>query len=121
MTTFDTSELRKLSADLEAGAQRVGRDVSAVVRASADRVKRAGQAAAPVGPTGNLHKSIGVDLYGDGRSGGMTAVVGPSVYYGLFVEHGTSKMAAQPFLGPSLAAEEPRFVAELERAAEVLK
>lgn len=120
MTTFDTSEVRKLSADLEAGAQRVGRDVSAVVRASADRVKRAGQAKAPH-RTGALAGSIGFDLHGDGRSGGMTAVVGPSVRYGLFVEHGTSKMAAQPFMGPSLAAEEPRFVAELERAAEVLK
>ena len=93
---FDASEVRQLSADIERGAERVGRNVSQAVKASAERVKTAGQSNAPVGPTGDLRESIGVDMYGDGRSVGLTAVVGPTVRYGLFVEKGTSKMAAQP-------------------------
>ena len=106
---FDASEVRQLSADIERGAERVGRNVSQVVKASAERVKTAGQSNAPVGPTGDLRESIGVDMYGDGRSVGLTAVVGPTVRYGLFVEKGTSKMAAQPFMAPALEAEAPGF------------
>ena len=79
---FDASEVRQLSADIERGAERVGRNVSQAVKASAERVKTAGQSNAPVGPT---------------------------VRYGLFVEKGTSKMAAQPFMAPALEAEAPGF------------
>jgi len=106
---FDASEVRQLSADIERGAERVGRNVSQAVKASAERVKTAGQSNAPVGPTGDLRESIGVDMYGDGRSVGLTAVIGPTVRYGLFVEKGTSKMAAQPFMAPALEAEAPGF------------
>ena len=106
---FDASEVRQLSADIERGAERVGRNVSQAVKASAERVKTAGQSNAPVGPTGDLRESIGVDMYGDGRSVGLTAVVGPTARYGLFVEKGTSKMAAQPFMAPALEAEAPGF------------
>ncbi len=114
--TFDTSEVRKLSADLELGRERVGRETSAVVKAAAERVKGNAQGKAPK-LTGALAASIGVDLYGDGRSVGMTAVIGPTVRYGLFVENGTSKMAAEPYMGPALAEEGPAFADELARVA----
>ena len=113
---FDASEVRQLSADIERGAERVGRNVSQAVKASAERVKAAGQSNAPVGPTGDLRESIGVDMYGDGRSVGLTAVVGPTVRYGLFVEKGTSKMAAQPFMPGDLAEVAlPAYVAHLDQ------
>lgn len=109
--TIDTSELRKLAAELELESARVGRDVSAAVRESAGRVRDDARDRAPV-RTGTLRDSIGADIYGDGRSIGMTAVVGPEAPYGLFVERGTSKMAPEPFMGPALDAEAP----QLERA-----
>ena len=113
---FDASEVRQLSADIERGAERVGRNVSQAVKASAERVKTAGQSNAPVGPTGDLRESIGVDMYGDGRAVGLTAVIGPTVRYGLFVEKGTSKMAAQPFMPGDLAEVAlPAYVAHLDQ------
>ena len=115
--SFDASEVRKLSADIDRGKERVGRDVSVAVKAAAERVKAAGQSNAPK-LTGTLAASIGIDMYGDGRSVGLTAVVGPTARYGLFVENGTSKMAAQPFMGPALESEGPRFADELGKAVE---
>ena len=116
MITFDDSEVRKLSATLEVAQRRIGAATSAAVRASAERVKAAAQSAVPV-RTGSLRGSIGVDYYGDGRSVGVTAVVGPSAYYGRFVEHGTSKMAAEPFMAPAYEAESPAFADSLAKAA----
>lgn len=109
--TIDTSDLRKLAADLQVESARVGRDVSAAVRKAAERVRDDAKNRVPV-RTGALRNSIGVDTYGDGRSAGMTAVVGPVERYGLFVERGTSKMAPEPFMGPAFEAEAPN----LERA-----
>lgn len=115
MIQFDASEVRELSASLSRGAERVGRNVSQAVKASAERVKKAGQGAAPK-LTGALAESIGVDMYGDGRSVGLTAVIGPTIRYGLFVENGTSKMAAQPFMAPALEAEATAFQSALADA-----
>lgn len=115
---IDTSELRKLSADLGSVGPRVGARAAKALRDSAERVRRAGAAAAPVGPSGRLSASVGVDLYGMGNSAGMTAVVGPTVFYGRFVEHGTARMSARPFMGPAFAAEEPRLVEALSAVAE---
>lgn len=114
--TFDSSEVRKLAADLELGRQRVGREASQVVRKAAERVKSSAQAKAPK-LTGKLAGSIGVDLYGDGRSSGLTAVIGPTASYGLFVENGTSKMAAEPYMGPAFVEESPAMADELARVA----
>lgn len=115
---IDTSELRKLAADLGSVGPRVGAKAAKALRDSAERVKKAGAAAAPRGATGNLSDSVGVDLYGMGNSAGMTAVVGPTEHYGRFVEVGTAKMAAQPFMGPAFADEEQRLVEAISKAAE---
>lgn len=106
MFTVDDSELRTLAVDLERESPRVGREVSAAIRASADRVQAHARAGAPVA-SGNLRRSIGYDLYGSGNSVGVTAVVGPTERYGPFVEHGTTKMDPQPFMEPALTGEAP--------------
>lgn len=113
----DTSELRQLAADLGAAGPRVGAKVAKAVRASAERVKKAAATAAPR-RTGRMADSIGYDLYGDGRSKGLTAVVGPALHYGRFVEHGTVRMAAAPFMAPAFADEEPRLVEALADSVE---
>ena len=45
---------------------------------------------------GDLRDSIGVDR------DKLEAVIGPSLYYGRFVENGTAKMSPQAFMGPAL-------------------
>lgn len=117
---IDNSQLRKLKVDLESSSPRVGRKVARVVRSSGTELERVMKANAPVA-TGALRDSIGVTFYGDGRSGGMSAVVGPTVRYGLFQERGTAKMAAQPFAGPALQAVDPRFTAGIAAALEVFE
>ena len=118
---IDNSQLRALKVDLESSSPRVGRKVARVVRSSGTELERVMKANAPVGATGDLRDSIGVTFYGDGRSGGMSAVVGPTVRYGLYQERGTAKMAAQPFAGPALQAVDPRFTAGITAALEVFE
>ena len=113
---IDSSELRKLEADLGSAGPRVGKKVAAAVRKGGLAVQRTGRANAPRA-TGDLAASIEATFYGDGRSGGITAVVGPTVRHGMFQERGTSRHAPQPFMGPALDAESPAVVAEIERAA----
>lgn len=113
------SDLNRLVADLESAGKRIGSAASKAVRDSAGRVQKDAKGKAPKGKTLKLSESIGVDLYGAGRSSkGVTAVVGPSVRYGLFVEYGTAKMPPRPFMGPARAEEEPRFVAAMEALSE---
>ena len=76
MVTFDMSELRELSADLGEAKNRVGADVSKAIRTRAKETQSSARRHAPR-RTGALAESIGVDFYGDGRSGGMTAVIDP--------------------------------------------
>lgn len=41
---------------------------------------------------------------------GLTGRVGPSVYYGIFVEMGTRRMGARPYMRPAAEAAGPKFV-----------
>lgn len=52
--------------------------------------------------TGRLRGSITYRLGGD--SAGLYADIGTAVFYAPFVELGTSRMAARPFLAPALEA-----------------
>lgn len=105
----DVSEVLKLAADLDAARPRVGRDTAAAVRKAAKAVEVAAKSGAPVG-TGELRDSIDTKFYGDGRSGRMSAVVRAGTDHGYLVEHGTSRMGPQPFMGPALSGQEAAFV-----------
>lgn len=61
-------------------------------------------ARAPV-DTGTLARSL--TMQPSGTKG--TWQVGTNVFYGLFVEFGTRRMAAQPYLGPALEAARRRY------------
>lgn len=58
---------------------------------------------APASDTGNLRQSITAEI----RDGGLSARVGPALgddpNYAVFLEYGTRKMAARPFLRPTAA------------------
>lgn len=83
----------------------------------ADEVKNAAlavegqaKAIAPV-DTGALRNSIQAEAKSD-----LTWRVGVGVEYGQFVEYGTYKSAAQPYMTPAAEQVEPQFVANVKKA-----
>lgn len=115
MAKADFSDALGLAVDLENASGRTGKDASAVVRKHAKIAERTMRNKAPKGPTGDLKKSIGIDYIGDGRSVFAAADIGPSAYYGRFVENGTAHMSPQPFVSPTLDEVQPGFVADMEK------
>ena len=66
------------------------------------RIERTAKRLAPV-DTGRLRASVTHALEEDVR--GLVGVIGTDVEYAPYVELGTSRAGAQPFLRPALAAE----------------
>lgn len=105
---LDISELRDLDRDLVKGAAKVTPLAERVVAKVAHDIEASAKANAPV-DTGNLKGSISSDV------NGLTAEIGPTASYGGFQEYGTSKMHAQPFMGPAVDLHTPSFEAALEQ------
>ncbi len=57
-------------------------------------------------PTGALKNSITLQL----EDGGMTARVGPHMYYEAYVEYGTRFMRAEPYVRPAFNIIKPQFL-----------
>ena len=92
-----------LAAELSREASQIPHKASqAVAKAAFDTQARA-RARAPV-DTGNLRNSITVDVQG------TEASVGPEADYGIYLEYGTSRMAAQPYMNPAADEVEPGFI-----------
>lgn len=66
---------------------------------------------APMTDTGRLANSVFFDKVGD-----LTAVVGSNLIYALYLEHGTTQMAARPFFRPAVERMRPKFNKRLEAA-----
>lgn len=77
----------------------------AVIRSTA-RIERTAKRICPV-DTGRLRSSITRSLGRDSR--GLFGEVGSNVEYAVYVELGTSRAQAQPYLRPALAAEVVRL------------
>lgn len=75
----------------------------------AEIVRDNAKAICPV-DTGNLRASL------ESKSSGMQATVGTNVEYGIYQEFGTYKMAAQPYLRPSLTSCEGEVLAAVKKA-----
>lgn len=91
--------------------KRVQEAIRAQVGESALRIQEGAKKRAPV-DTGALRNSITVDFY----EVGLAAQIGPHMPYAPYVEHGTRKMAAQPFLGPAFHEERPKFEQGIKKA-----
>ena len=95
---------------LATNAQVQVRAAMACNKAALDTQKDA-RTLAPV-DTGNLRGSIQVRP----ASPALTeASVGPEAEYGVYVEYGTSRMSAQPFMRPAADRHGPAFVQAFER------
>lgn len=63
-----------------------------------------------VKPTGATKKSITLTI----EDAGLTAKVRPTTHYAVYLEKGTRKMAAQPFVRPALREQKAKFRKDLE-------
>lgn len=110
---WDTGELDRVAADLGKAGVQAGLAARKVVAKAALDVQREAVEAAqrlfrppPEGDaTGATANSIGVDF----TAGGLTATVGPTTSYSVYLEFGTRRMSARPFMGPALDVVEPGF------------
>lgn len=94
--------------------QRAEAAVQAVVAEYATLIAREAQANAPV-DTGALRASIHAEL---GRLAARVVAGGGDVDYAAFVEFGTSRMAAQPYLFPAYEMHWQAFVLAVRDAVE---
>lgn len=111
--SVDTSQLRTLSADLGRASGRIKRKAGQAIAKTALDVERIAKTRVPV-DTGATRESITARI---DRSA-LSATIGPTTYYAPFLEFGTRRMAARPFMGPALEAVKPGYVAAMERIAE---
>ncbi|MCP3426025.1 HK97 gp10 family phage protein [Rothia sp. AR01] len=110
----DSTELAELAGDLRAGAARVERAVhAATVKAGADLQAQA-QRRAPV-DTGYLRASIAAESPAPGE-----VLVGPGAHYGIYLEYGTSRMAARPYMTPAFDVVAPAYERAIAQAGEAL-
>lgn len=89
---------RQLLVKAEHGVQKAAHDVEAHAK---------GRAAVD---TGNMRASIAAS-----QTGALSAEVNAGAYYSVFVEFGTYKMGAQPFMVPAAEAVRPMFIAAMSR------
>lgn len=95
------NDLPRLRGELR---QRAG----AAIRKAAHDIEAGAKNVVPV-DTGNLKNSIQTTMEGD-----LTAVVGTHVEYAPYVEYGTRRMAARPYLGPAAEAVRPSLEAAMK-------
>ncbi|MDA8212163.1 MAG: HK97 gp10 family phage protein [Clostridia bacterium] len=100
-TKMQVKGLKELKQALEKVGQNVEEVLVEAVMAGAKVIEKASKDKAPV-KTGKLKRSIGVKLK-ERTPYNAIATIGPNDegFYGTFVELGTKKMAAKPFLRPA--------------------
>jgi HK97 gp10 family phage protein len=85
----------------------------AAVHKAAFDIQANAQSYAPV-DTGALRASVGVDT----STGALSAIVSVGVDYGEYVEFGTSRAGAQPFLIPAVEDVRPAFEAAMRQVGQ---
>lgn len=111
---LDVSDVDRFANRLTAQAAVIPVRVREVVTATAYLIEGDAKMLAPV-DTGALRASISTTI--DAGIDEVTAEVGPTVEYGIYQELGTSRMTAQPYLGPAFDRHTPNFLQALEQAA----
>lgn len=96
-----------LAAEFRAAGQQMNKRAGDVVIKVAADIQRDAKTLAPV-DTGALRGSITHTT--TRRTYDVSAEIGPEVNYGRYVEEGTSRMAAQPYMTPALERNTDQFV-----------
>lgn len=96
-----TGELAALAAEFARAATEAEQAAGQAVRKAGTDVMAQAQTRAPV-DTGYLRSSISADSIGP-----TEVEIGPTAHYGKYLEYGTSRAAAQPYLQPAFDAVAP--------------
>lgn len=102
--TLQAAKRAKLREALKELPEDLRKAVKKALRESAMAVRKDARARVPE-RTKALRKSISFKVHKDG----LSAIVRPTKHYGLFVEHGTKRQEAQPYMKPAAEAERKRF------------
>lgn len=94
--------------------------VQDAMQATAEAAKQAAQDRAPV-DTGLLRSSVYADVDARGGSGRRTLVIGADAPYAAYVELGTSRQQAQPFIRPAIDQEAPKLTERLKAAVRSIR
>lgn len=101
-----SEEMGRLAADLATAGVRASARAGTAMGKALNDISAGAKNRAPV-DTGNLRNSISVEL--QNRGGTIRGEVGPTARYGGFVENGTSRQRAQPYLRPATDAVLPGY------------
>lgn len=101
-------DVRKAFARMEFAALR---EAKVVIAESAEEIKTEAQARVPY-DEGTTHDSI----TNEPRDFGLGATIGSGYYNARFIEQGTSKQAARPFLNPAFQLVRPKYLNRLRAA-----
>lgn len=104
----DVSEILAFARDIERNADAVPGQVKLVIAKGGHDSLATMQSITPV-DTGNLKNSESVDF----TDNAMGFEVGPTAEYGVYVEEGTSKMSAEPYVAPAVDRVFPSIEAAL--------
>jgi len=110
--TFNSREVVALQHRLNTSAAQVRARAAVVVRAAGLMVERDAKVACPV-DTGYLRSSISSRMSGNATT--ARAEVSAAANYAIWVEHGTSRMAPQPFLLPAFERNKQPFIEALRQ------
>lgn len=118
---IDTTEVAALGSRLAGAGGRVGLKAAAALRKTAFDIEADAKMlieAYDAVDSGDMMNSVSTTITGDGRTGAMTAEVGPTVDYAFFVHEGTSVMPGRPFLGDAWDRRVPIYTEALAKIAE---
>lgn len=117
---IDVSQVAALGSRLAGAGGRVGLKAAAALRKTAFDIEADAKMlieAYDAVDTGNMMNSVSATISGDGRTGTMTAEIGPTADYALFVHEGTSVMPGRPFLGDAWDRRVPGYTQALAQIA----
>lgn len=100
MAEWEFGELVALSETLAGVSGRVTPAVTKAISDGGEQIRDLARDLAPKA-SGKMSRSIQSTLLRSGGGTEISAEIGPTSYYGRFVEHGTAKMAPHPFLSPA--------------------
>lgn len=115
--SFDASEFLTLGKNLGNVSKRTGTMAKAVVKKTAKDIEKSAKTLAPV-DTGNLKNSITTSDLRNVTQESPSAEVRASANYAQYLEFGTSRMPAQPFMGPAAKKHGPEFMAAMAEIIE---
>lgn len=106
----DQTELRKLLKNINRYGDHVKKQVQDEIQYTAQEIRSESQQRVRV-VTGTLKKSA----YVNGKRNRLGAQIGHKVHYAVYVEFGTTKQRAQPYLLPSFERITPMMINEIKK------